>query len=346
MVPPQTLLGHDGDLEPPASAPPRTLVPEQVRAAFDLGYAFDPVPQAHQLWRLEFEGTVSLAYVYAVDLDSRTARVFPVGEDPELADAATVAATPDETPLVLPLGIWVALERSVPLVVFDRPLRPAAGAADEGLAAVDTSGLDASAPDLRAAVEAVRRSLRSGEPLGIPPSRVGPPILSELDPRLEYRSLLAAELDRLADVAELRAVETCDTHEPSLARLLRDAELTPDDLMTPLGIGPAEARCLFRDTLPLRPGEVSAVADLAGVPVKQVRDAAPKPRASLRLKLHEPHRRRQIRRHADARKVSEVDARWAALRSVMAAAMRTSEQGRRDPDWDTLLDDFFATPEG
>lgn len=328
MVPPRTLLAHDSDVEPPASAPPRAIVPEQVRAAFDLGYAFDADPQAHYLWRLEFEGTVALVYVYSVDPDSRTARVFPIGEDPELADAATVAATSDETALGLPLGIWVALERSVPLVVFDRPL-----------------GLDATAPDLRAAVEAVRRSLRSEQPPGIPGTWVGPPILSELDPRLEYRSHLAAELDRLADVAELLAAETCDTHEPSLAQLLHETDLTPEDLMASLGIGQAESRSLFRDTLPLRPEEIAAVAKLAGVPAERVRDAAPKPRASLRLKLHEPRRRRQTHRYADARKVTDADARWAAARSVMAAAMRTSGKGRRDPDWDTLLDDFFATPE-
>lgn len=332
MVPPRTPAGHHDAVEPPAAAPPsqlpQTTVPEPIRAAFDFGYAFDAVPQAHQLWRLEFEGTVGIVYVYSVDPDSRTARAFPVGEDPEMADAATVAAMATETPLGLPLGIWVALERSIPLVVFDRPL-----------------GMDATAPDLRTAVEVVRRSLRSGEPPGLPSARVGSPIFSELDPRVEYRSHLAEQLDRLADVAELLSAETCDTDEPSLAWLLRETNLTPADLMAPLRIGPAEATCLFRDTFPLRPREVTVIADLAGVPAEQVRDAAPRPRASLRLKLHEPHRRLQIRRRAEARKVSEVDARWVALRSVMAAAMRTSAQGRRDPDWDTLLDDFFATPE-
>lgn len=305
---------------------PNVCVPGTVVVAFDVGYEFDATPAPGHLWRLEFEGVTALVCVRRVDRDAEIARVVPAAEDPMMADAATVVAAPDETALGLPLGLWVSLERAVPLVVFDRPLgvHPVGGRLFED-------------------VEAVRAALRGGPPHGLKGSRIGAPIASDLDPRVVYRRVLAEDLDALAAVAHLLRQEP--PPPASLAALLHQAGLTTQALREALDLSTDEARRLFRDFLPLSQEEAAAIGHLLGCPTEEVLKAAPRPPPALRWKLHEPQRRYPAHKFAVRHGVSDAEGRWLALRALSDVAMRTSHQGRVEPDWDTLLDDFFAEPE-
>lgn len=133
-------------------------------------------PRPGELWRLEFEGVALVVAIVEAAASGHELAVVPVGEDPGLADGATVRLGAGSG-LGFAVGVWLACERWVPSVV-----------AEARLGVID--------PHDWGRVQATRTALRGGGLLGD-----GPAITSMLDPRVDYRAALEAPLRELADAA-------------------------------------------------------------------------------------------------------------------------------------------------
>jgi hypothetical protein len=113
--------------------------------------------------------------VWLREVGPSEAVAVPVSVDDEMADERTLIVPADESPLGLPLAVFVPVERRIPL----HALRDRLGTVD-----------------VAAAVEVIRAAQRAGEQ---PPAlAVGPPVLSRLDERVEYRHALADAMAGLA----------------------------------------------------------------------------------------------------------------------------------------------------
>lgn len=307
-----------------ATEPPAVAVSSAVTDALG-SYDFAAAPRPGELWRLEWSGEVALVFVYAVDQTRERAKVMPIAEEVAYADAATVVVKGEASPLDLPLAVWVALERVVPLIVFDRPL----------------GSLDTVAGD----VHAVRTSLRTGKSPDLPADRRGAVMRSDLDPRITYRHALSAPLDALSAVQDLlreHEAAAAEQVDAKLSELLRRAEVGPSTLAEALGWAKPQTQALYRDTRPLARAEVDAIAALLGRDPAEIAAAAPAVPVALLFKVHTPQRRHDAHRWAEAHDTTDVDARWRATASAMSAMKRTPTGQTGEPDWDQLLDDFFA----
>ena len=327
----------------------RTSVAAAVGAAFDAPYDPDrPDPQPGQVWRLEWDGRVELAALVAVTSD--TVKVVPVGDDPEFADAATVAVGDGDSPLGYSFGVWVALEQALPRVVLDVPL----------------GALPTWAAEL---VVAVRRSLRTSAPLPAD-ARLGAPLPDGAGlehPVVAYRHQLQQRLSALADVWELfdapdptpsrqlaAAAETAPpfyrlerasgqqrrrSNTPGLWQVLAERGLA-DRAADELSLGREERVSASRGRLPLTPGEVSTVAALLGLSADEVAAMVPRVDPPLLVALHQPRRRSQVARKAADLGVSDTEARRKVVRDVVAAPRRQRAGG--ETDWDAVLDAYFG----
>ena len=327
----------------------RTSVAAAVGAAFDAPYDPDrPDPERGQVWRLEWDGRVEVVALVGVAADA--VDVVPVGDDPEFADPATVVVAQAESPLGYALGVWVALEQSVPRVVLDLPL----------------GTLPTWAADL---VSAVRRSVRASLPLPAD-ARLGAPLPEGAGlehPVVAYRHELQQRLSALTDLWRLLdapgpspapqppAAETAppfyrlertggqergrSTASGRLWQVLSErglAERAADEL----SLGREERVSAARGRLPLTPGEVSRVAELLGVPADEVAAMVPPVDPGLLVALHQPRRRSQVARKAAGLGVSDTEARRTVVRDVVAAPRR--QRAGRETDWDAVLDAYFG----
>ena len=291
---------------------PRVAVASEL-VAVTQGYEFDATPQAGQLWRAEFQSEVALVFLHRVDEDEQMAAMIPVGEDWQYADAATVIV--DDNPLGQALGLWVAAERMVSLVVLDRPLGTLSA-------------------QVKQDVTAVRRWLRSGAPHGV--DDVGSQIVSDADERIRYRHALTEPLDRLATALE----PTPDASAESLKDLVRERGLQAGDVADTLRWERHDALELLRGQRTLTSPEILRLAPLLETDAATVAALAPQPDVELLKAAHSPRQRRKARDWANRRDVSEADARHRAVAAAMKMARR-SRPGDGAPDWYRLLDDFF-----
>lgn len=311
-------------ISPEAAEAPAVAVPSAVTRALK-SYDFNATPRPGDLWRLEWSGIVALVFVYAVDETRERAKVIPVAEDVAYADAATVVVESGVSPLDFPLCVWVGLERVVPLIVFDRPL----------------GSLGAIAGD----VTAVRSWLRTGKSAELGTSRLGAAVHNDLDPRITYRHAVSTPLDALAAVQDLlreQEVAAAEQADTRLSQLLRQAEVEPSMLATALQWPRQQAQALYRDTRPLSNAEADVIAALLDMDPADIAAAAPLVPVALLVKVHTPPRRRDAQRWAETHDTTAVDARWRATAGAMSASKRTLTGRTGEPDWDQLLDDFFA----
>lgn len=308
-------------------------VPSAVRNAFSCPYDPESQPSEKEVWRLEWDGTVVLALVVRVRED--VLRVVPVGDDPEFADPAAVTVDRSESPLGYAFGLWTAEERAVPHLVADMPLGEISDTSFE-------------------LVEEVRRKLHRGEPLP-EHHRLGgslSPAAGLSEPRIAYRTQLGADLARLADVFELLATADEPETQPDaedadqgggLSELMREARLDADTLVAALGLELNQVLQLHRENLPLYREERQALAQLLDRPLEEITALAPKIDLALKVSLHRPRRRAQVRAEASRLETGETRARTHVAREAMGTLKRSKKAS--PSDWDVILDKYFAQRE-
>jgi DNA repair exonuclease SbcCD ATPase subunit len=159
------------DLDPPADF--RLDAPATVPAA--LSEAFRPErPEAEsgQLWRLARDGVASLAFV--IDIDEAYAVVVPVTFDTEMADTYTLIVSGDDSPLGLPLALFVSERTTVP---------------------VDALAQMVGQLDMVDVARGVHTAFRDDRDVDFAP--VGRPVVRASDPRLEYHGALRGRFNVL-----------------------------------------------------------------------------------------------------------------------------------------------------
>lgn len=295
------------------------LMPELSVAEHLVAQALDEdwrPPQQWEMWRLEFDGTTSIVAVLHAD-DDRL-RVAPVGEDPHLADAATVIVTDEDSPLGFSFGVWVGLATTVPTFTADVLLGDVKPFAVE--------------------IEQVERWLASSDEADLPAGRVGAPMFSDTDVRIDYRHALQSDLMRLAAAPQmLNAAAT----EPvrNAGEVLRGADVTPGRLRDELGWDADRARQAFRGRLVAAEDEATHIASVLGLNEHVLREAIEPINPRLLVELHRPHRRRALRARAANEGLPPVEMRRTAARRVQAGVRR--QVGVGEPDWAQLVDDYL-----
>jgi hypothetical protein len=147
-------------------------VPQALQQVLTTGTS-DTAPDVGQLWRVGREEAM-LVWVRRVFDDS--AAVLPVTFDTDLADELSLIVPDDQSPLGIELVVMCSVDAEVGLGAFLQPV---------AMLPVDEQ------------VATLRESRRSG--LDVPAGlRVGAPIVSEQDQRIEYRQVLS---DLLADMS-------------------------------------------------------------------------------------------------------------------------------------------------
>ena len=272
-------------------------------------------PEPGQVWRLEFDGAAVPVAVVEVLVGEQEMAVAPVGEDPAYADAASVIVDALDGPLGFEFGIWTAVEHVVPLFTADRLL----GTLPD---------------DAWSQVQRCRRSLRDGAQL----EGAGAPLTSDLDPRLDYRASLEADLLALS-VAAWEVLQP----EPlamSFREVLDELGIGRQQLRE-LGFSNHELGALAEERLILNDQELARIAEQAEVSIQQLQRSAPRAPRDLVIELHTPQRRRQLLEVGQRHDHGPSQERREAVRGVVMAGKRTADADA-EPDWSDALDKWFA----
>lgn len=173
-------------------------------------------PQTDQLWQIETQRGASIALT--VEMADEHVLVVPVTFDPEMADNYTLTVPTENSPLGLPLAIWIALRTTIPRDALRTHL-------------VDASGL-ALAGQVHDAYERHldHRPLEPADPLS-----VGPPILHPFDARLRYREQLMDDFQLLGPPLAGRepvVVETAPAETPASSHVLTAGQEELDRAIT------------------------------------------------------------------------------------------------------------------
>lgn len=159
------------ELDPPANF--RLHAPATVPAALAEAFRREQSEvESGQLWRLQRDRVADLAVV--IDVDATHAVVVPVTFDTEMADAYTLIVSGDDSPLELPLALFVSERTTV---------------------AVDVLAQMVGTLDLVDVVRRVHAAFREDRPVDF--ALVGPPVLAASDDRLEYRDALRGRFNVL-----------------------------------------------------------------------------------------------------------------------------------------------------
>lgn len=281
-----------------------------------------PVPDAGQVWRLQWQGLVALAVI-----DSRREPGFvsalPLSEDPQFASDSDLILTQTESSLAMPLMVQVPLEMVVRQRVLDRCL----GRLE-----------DQAWQDLRQLRNAFVHSGSSGLPLG----RVGPPVTHELDERLAYR-IEQREFHSGLVFAEwyVRPSRGEDNVADLLARYLNDRKTTPKDLARVTGIAVQTLmRIVWGESPDLTESERTSLAEVLEIPLHDfaARSAEILPDELLNL-LDSPRERVRIARWSETWSTDDVQTRRRMAHELIGARRRAKSMSV--DEWLRLLEERF-----
>lgn len=310
------------DTIPPS--PPAELVSTVVaRGRIDSGLpelvdSLDVTIGAGQVWRAEWEGNTALIVV--TDRHGDRLDVAAVHHAVEHADAWTVPVEAGSTKLGFAFGVWAIPDTTLPTLALDVFLGTVPGLV------VDR-------------VRTLRPTAPSWPDLPDSPDWMltHPTVATRAE--LHRRLLGFGELRRLVDgdenTTDPGGSETLDT-------LLKAAGLKWSEAARTIGFAASEMRRV-RDGIPglIGPEQARQLADLLDVPQARVEGALPAGAdARLRIELHRPRRRRQVRGRAARTGRSITDVREDAVRQVVGARRR--ERVSATTDWSALLDLYFA----
>ncbi|HUG84077.1 MAG TPA: helix-turn-helix transcriptional regulator [Euzebya sp.] len=261
-----------------------------------------------QVWRAEWEGAIAIVVVTGTR-GSRDAEVSPVNEDTGLADARTVVVPADRSPLGHTFGVWATPSTTIPTVALDRHLGNLAPTDLHKLAGLLTAA-----------------------------GRPGPPVDLTYPPAA-HRHALEATLVGFDELRRLLAGEHPETTD--LGDLLAAASMKWSTLATDANIDAPTLRKVQQGA----PGvldmaAVARVADALGLHVDEVMAALPRVPVALRLALHQPRHRHQVRERARRTETSIGEVRRVVARELVGARRR--QRAGTDEDWDELLDAYFG----
>jgi len=269
-----------------------------------------PDPEPGQLWRLAYADHAALVLVWTPG--PTTVSVLPLSEDPEYQDAHTVVFT--ETPLHLPVGVWISLEASVPTWSLDRCL----------------GRLD---PE---ALSGPRRAFRAQQgDTANPPSADGP-----WSDGSRYRDQLAERLEAFVALTwadEKPTVQGAAT----LDELLRHRGHDLRWLGSRLGIdNPGEALHVWQGHRMLTNEEASTLAIELNVDAHDLRSLSRSLPIELRAQTCRPRYRPRVQLWASRQHLGEADARERVEERLLAIAARSG--GDPSERWQALLEEFLA----
>ncbi|MFF8021399.1 hypothetical protein ACFZDJ_09760 [Streptomyces sp. NPDC007896] len=290
---------------------PKELSAEGLRARFG-----DPA-EVHlavgQVWRARWEETSLLVLVLAIA--DREVNAVPVTIDPPGEDAASLVVDGTRTAFGVESTVWAGLAGPVPQRVLDRM--------------VDLWG-----PDLVAWAAEMADGGAPSVPAG---ARQGTVPASVFDASEEVRAELEDDLDALRAAPGLPEAKGTEK-VVSLGALLKGLPDLPM-LGTALGVPQPEVMRILRGSVPLKPGQVEAVASATGLSVDAVaKTVRPLPAALVAAAEHPRWRETWIRR-AKRLGVSEGEARLSGGYGTLALAAR--ETGGAEPDWEGRLRQFL-----
>ncbi|WP_413757928.1 hypothetical protein [Streptomyces sp. MMBL 11-3] len=265
-----------------------------------------------QVWRARWEKISLLVLVLAIA--DREVNAVPVTIDPPGEDAASLVVDGDRTAFGVESTVWAGLAGPVPLRVLDRVV-------------------DLWEPDLVAWAAEMANGGTPSVPAG---ARQGTVPASVFDPSEEVRAELEDDLDALREAPGLPEAGT--EKVVSLGALLNGLPDLPV-LGAALGVPQPEVMRILRGSVPLKPGQVEAVASATGLSVDAVaKTVRPLPAALVAAAEHPRWRETWIRR-AKRLGVSEGEARLSGGYGTLALAAR--ETGGAEPDWEARLRQFL-----
>ncbi|MGW1866134.1 hypothetical protein ACWCPS_11305 [Streptomyces mauvecolor] len=266
-----------------------------------------------QVWRARWEETSLLVLVLAIT--DREVNAVPVTIDPPGEDAASLVVDGTRTAFGVESTVWAGLAGPVPLRVLDRVV-------------------DLWEPDL---VAWAAETADGGAPSVPAGARQGTVPASVFDPSEEVRAELEDDLDALRAAPGLPEAKGTEK-VVSLGALLNGLPDLPV-LGAALGVPQPEVMRILRGSVPLKPGQVEAVASATGLSVDAVaKTVRPLPAALVAAAEHPRWRETWIRR-AKRLGVSEEEARLSGGYGTLALAAR--ETGGAEPDWEGRLRQFL-----
>ena len=290
---------------------PKELSAEGLRARFG-----DPAEvrlAVGQVWRARWEETSLLVLVLGIA--DREVNAVPVTIDPPGEDAASLVVDGIRTAFGVESTVWAGLAGPVPLRVLDRVV-------------------DLWEPDLVAWAAEMADGGAPSVPAG---ARQGTVPASVFDPSEEVRAELEDDLDALRAAPGLPEAKGTEK-VVSLGALLNGLPDLPA-LGAALGVPQPEVMRILRGSVPLKPGQVEAVASATGLSVDAVaKTVRPLPAALVTAAEHPRWRETWIRR-AKRLGVSEGEARLSGGYATLALAAR--ETGGAEPDWEGRLRQFL-----
>ncbi|MFI5796864.1 hypothetical protein [Streptomyces sp. NPDC051677] len=290
---------------------PKELSVEGLRARF--GNPAEVRLAVGQVWRARWEEASLLVLVLAIA--DREVNAVPVTIDPPGEDAASLVVDGARTAFGVESTVWAGLAGPVPLRVLDRVV-------------------DLWEPDLVAWAAEMADGGAPSVPAG---ARQGTVPASVFDASEEVRAELEDELDALRAAPGLPEAKGTEK-VVSLGALLNGLPDLPV-LGAALGVPQPEVMRILRGSVPLKPGQVEAVASATGLSVDAVaKTVRPLPAALVAAAEHPRWRETWIRR-AKRLGVSEGEARLSGGYGTLALAAR--ETGGAEPDWEGRLRQFL-----
>lgn len=261
-----------------------------------------PEPAEGQVWRAEWEGTAQLIVILST---SERLMVAPVSFDIGYADPESRPINESDSPFGVPITVWLGLRTSVSPSVLDRYAGDVAARARIAL----TPPLDDSS----------RKN--TFDPI------------SATDPIHVYRGLLEDTINTLAGVQWL------PTGTGSLSEVLRP--LLVDWIAQNLQTTPQRALRLWRGLAALTFSEAERLSPAIGLTPQELVSKNPNPPAALIACIERPIRRKNLRRLAAQRQISDTVAHQTAAYEAWALAARQTG-GQTEIAWDGRLDMYFS----
>jgi hypothetical protein len=225
--------------------------------------------------------------------------------EPDLADDTAEVLSPEDTTLGMPLVVWQSLVRSIPMRVLDRLA---------GQLVTAEPGAGQAQPPRRAA---------------------GQPVMSPIDPRVQYRG-------RLEDtMAALATARWAPQGTGTLGNMLAEAGMGPEELCHALGLAPQQALAVLRGDAPITEEQAEALTGPTGLSVMALIASNPELPVDLVERLERPACRARVVELAHRRQVDEQLAWQSVGFAVAALAARQSGPGRK-VTWDDRIDQYFA----
>ena len=296
------------------------LIPDAVRRA--MGQPRGGRPRTGQLWRLEWDGWVTLALVLDIQGEGMDATllVAPVTTEIEAADQYTLVVAPERSPLELPLAVWVALRTHVPLFTLDRML----GQTD----------VTKYADELHGYFLEDRRYIPDAEGLS-----VGLAVVSRADARWAKRDEVAEVIGHLSDAGE--QLDENSSRGP-LGELVRIHGVGAAEVGHALGLIAGASYQLLSGHVPPSEQQASLLALLLDVQPRDILRHQQAAERDLRLAWAEPDVRDEIDRVTAATGRSVRELRDSGTQHVFALAAReTGTEATGINAWKALILDWL-----